>query len=194
MFSHRVVIAAALAGLFALPALPAHAQSSLGGKVAGVCMLSRDQVLAQSKVGQAASARMQQLAQQAGETVKKLREPLQKDIQQFQQQAQSMQPQQRAEKQKQLQQRMATVQQEAQQYDQRLRITRGKAMNRIGNEIGPLLSGIYKRRGCGILVDRDSVLGGNEANDLTNDVVKALDAKMSTISFSLAPLPKQNGK
>ena len=194
MFSHRVVIAAALAGLFALPALPAQAQTSLGGKVAGVCMLSRDQVLAQSKVGQAASERMQQLAQQAGAAVKKARDPLQSDIQQFQQQAQSMQPQQREEKQKQLQQRMAQVQQEAQEYDQRLRITRAQAMSRIGNEIGPLLSGIYKRQGCGVLLDRDSVLGGNEANDLTDDVVKALDAKMSTISFSLAPLPKQNGK
>lgn len=193
MFSHRVVVAAVLASLMALPVLPVHAQGAkLGGKpIAGLCLLSRDQVLGQSKVGQAANQRMQQLAEQARAQIQSERGPLEKQIQQFQDQAASMKPADRAARQKNLQSRMQALQQNAQELDQRLRITRAKAMNQIGQNINPIVARIYKSHDCGLLLDRDSVLGGNMANDLTAEVVDALDKKMSTISFSLAPMPTQ---
>ncbi|MDA3914400.1 OmpH family outer membrane protein [Oleiagrimonas sp.] len=198
MFSHRVIVAVVLASLMALPVLPAHAQDSqLGGKpIAGLCMLSRDQVLAQSKVGMATDKRMQQLAEQARSDIQKDREPLDKQIQQFQEQASSLKPADREARQKNLQGRMQALQNKAQVLDKRLRITRAKAMNEIGQKIQPLLDGIYKSHNCGLLLDRDSVLGGNMANDLTTDVIAALDKKVTSISFSLAPMPKQsqNGK
>jgi Skp family chaperone for outer membrane proteins len=193
MFSHRVVIVATLAGALALPLAPAHAQSTLGGKsIPGVCMLSRTQVLQESKVGQAADARLKQLADQARSDLDAERKPLTHDIQQFREQAGSMKPAQRESRQKALQERMQKFQHKAQVLDARIRITRGKAMKRIGDEIDPLLSGIYKQHRCGLLLDRDTVLGGNMDNDLTPGVIQALNKKMSTISFSLAPLPKQN--
>jgi Skp family chaperone for outer membrane proteins len=198
MFSHRVIVAVVLASLMALPVLPAHAQDSqLGGKpIAGLCMLSRDQVLAQSKVGMATDKRMQQLAEQARSDIQKDREPLDKQIQQFQEQASSLKPADREARQKNLQGRMQALQNKAQVLDKRLRITRAKAMSEIGQKIQPLLDGIYKSHNCGLLLDRDSVLGGNMANDLTTDVIAALDKKVTSISFSLAPMPKQsqNGK
>jgi Skp family chaperone for outer membrane proteins len=198
MFSHRVIVAVVLASLMALPVLPAHAQDSqLGGKpIAGLCMLSRDQVLAQSKVGMATDKRMQQLAEQARSDIQNDREPLDKQIQQFQEQASSLKPADREARQKNLQGRMQALQNKAQVLDKRLRITRAKAMNEIGQKIQPLLDGIYKSHNCGLLLDRDSVLGGNMANDLTTDVIAALDKKVTSISFSLAPMPKQsqNGK
>jgi Skp family chaperone for outer membrane proteins len=194
MFSHRVIVAVVLASLMALPVLPAHAQDSqLGGKpIAGLCMLSRDQVLAQSKVGMATNKRMQQLAEQARSNIQKDREPLDKQIQQFQDQASSLKPADRAARQKNLQGRMQALQNKAQVLDKRLRITRAKAMSEIGQKIQPLLDGIYKSHNCGLLLDRDSVLGGNMANDLTTDVIAALDKNVTSISFSLAPMPKQS--
>ncbi len=194
MIAHRTTIAAAVAGILMLPlaATPAQAQSSLGNKsVPGVCMLSRGAVLANSKVGKAADARLKQLADQARSQLQSQRQPLNQDIQQFRQKAQSMTASARESQQKSLQQRMQAFQQKAQELNARINITRNQAMQRIGKVIDPLVANIYKQRGCGILLDRDSVLGGNPGNDLTAATVQALDQKMTTISFNLAPLPKQ---
>ncbi|HET6588197.1 MAG TPA: OmpH family outer membrane protein [Oleiagrimonas sp.] len=192
MLSHRVVIAAALAGALMLP-LAANAQSTLGNKsVPGVCMLSRGAILAGSKVGQAADARLKQLAQQAQNQLETERKPLDQDIQQFRQKAQSMSETERASQQKALQERLQAFQQKAQELKARIQLTRSKAMQRIGAAIDPLVANIYKQHDCGILLDRDTVLGGNPQNDLTDAVTQALDKKMTTISFNLAPLPKQS--
>ncbi|CAM5603160.1 Molecular chaperone Skp OS=Rhodanobacter lindaniclasticus OX=75310 GN=B1991_10760 PE=3 SV=1 [Rhodanobacter lindaniclasticus] len=47
----------------------------------------------------------------------------------------------------------------------------------------------YTKHHCGLLLNRDAVLGGNTSNDLTSDVVQGLDAKLTTIGFNLEPLP-----
>ncbi|SRR5699024_5080269 len=196
MTSHRLTIAAAMAGALMLPLAftPAHAQTSLGNKsVPGVCMLSRGEVLSQSKVGKAADARLKQLAQQAHNKLEGERKPLQQSVKSFRQKADSLSESQRSSQQKALQTRMQSFQKEAQQLNARINATRANAMQRIGKAIDPLVANIYKQHSCGILLDRDTVLGGNQSNDLTNDVIRALDKKMSTISFNLAPLPKQSG-
>jgi Skp family chaperone for outer membrane proteins len=192
MHLHRAMIATALAGTLMLPLAAVHAQASVGNKsVPGVCMLSRGAVLANSKVGKAANARLKQLAQQAQSQIQKQRQPLQQSIQQFQQKEKSLSDSQRQSQQKALQQRMQTFQQSAKNLNTRLQVTRSQAMQRIGKTIDPLVANIYKQHSCGILLDRDDVLAGNQSNDLTNAVTQALDKKMTTISFNLAPLPKQ---
>lgn len=193
MASHRFLIAAALAGTLALPLTAVHAQQSpFGSKsVPGVCMLSRSQVLAGSKVGQVADARLKQLAQQVNAQLEAKRKPLQADVQKFQQGAQSMDATKRASEQKALQQRMAALRNEAQQMNARIQITRSNVTKRIAAQLDPLVTSVYKQRSCGILLDRDNVLGGNAKNDITESVITALDNKMATIAFNLAPLPKQ---
>ncbi len=194
MISSRIAIVASLAGGLMLPVAGLHAQSSLGNKsVPGVCMLSRGAVLSNAKVGKAADARLKQLAEQARTQLENQRKPLDQSIQQFQQNAKSMSDSQRESQQKSLQQRMQSFQKQAQELDARIRLTRNQATQRIAQTLDPLVADIYKRHSCGILLDRDTVLGGNPQNDLTAEAVKALDGKMSTISFNLAPLPKQSG-
>ncbi len=189
MVSYRVITVAALLGMTALSAAPVRAQNALGGKVAGVCMLSRDQVLAQSKVGQAMDKRMQQLGEQANTQIGKMRDQFQKDVQAYQKDAQTMQPQQRDAKEQQLNKQGQQLKRTTAILDRRLQLTRMKAMQEISKAANPLVEAQYKSRGCGILLDRDAVISGNADNDLTEAVIKALDAKMSTISFSLAPMP-----
>ena len=58
----------------------------------------------------------------------------------------------------------------------------------------PLIAQVYKAHGCGLLVDRNSILGGNMSGDLTGDVVKTLDAKVTTITFERASLPTQTAQ
>ncbi len=193
MVSYRVLTVAVLAGLVGLVAQPAQAKSPLGGQVAGVCMLSQSQMMGQSKAGDAANKRMHQLASHANDEMGSIRNSLGQAIQKFRQEAKTMQPQQREDMQKKLQKREQEFQQKSSEYEQRLRITRARAMQQIIKAANPLVEAAYKSHHCGILLDRDSgVLGGNNANDLTDQIVQELDKKMPTISFNLAPLPKQN--
>lgn len=193
---HRSLLAASLvaaAGFSVLPLVPAHAADTLGGDpVPGVCMLSREAVIAQSKVGQAANQRLGQLAEQARKQLEGQRAPLDADLKSFQQKAASLTEAQRKQQGEALQQRVQTFQGQAGQINQRIQLTRAKAMQRIGQDAEPVIGTVYKNHRCGLLLDRDSVLGGNMANDLTADVIQSLDRKVTTISFELEPLPSNN--
>ncbi|HEU4669226.1 MAG TPA: OmpH family outer membrane protein [Dyella sp.] len=196
MTLHRNLLLASLITATTLSLAPlsvAHADETLGGKpVPGLCMISREAVFAQSKVGQAASERLKQLAQQAQGQLGGEREPLQKDIQKFQQDAPKLAEAQRKQQGQALQQRMQQFQQKAGELNERIQLTRSKIMERIGQQAEPIVASAYKSHGCGLLLNRDAVLGGNVSNDLTTDVVKGLDGKITTLSFSLEPLPAQS--
>lgn len=194
----RSLLVASLIAASALPALPvstAHAADNLGGTaVTGVCLLSREAVFAQAKVGQAASTRLQQLADQARSQLTSERKPLDADIQSFQQKQASLSEAQRKQQGEALQMRMQKFQAEAEELNQRIQLTRAKAMQNIGSQAEPVISASYKSHHCGLLLNRDSVLAGNMSNDLTADVVQGLDRKITTTTFNLEPLPANNGK
>ncbi|MEW9625778.1 OmpH family outer membrane protein [Rhodanobacter geophilus] len=200
---HRPLLVAALsaaAGLSIAPVAPAHAAtapaaSTLGGNpVPGVCMLSREAVFAQSKVGQSASDRLKQLAQQQQLQLESQRKPLDAEVQAFQQKEASLTEAQRQQQGKALQQRMQGFQEQVNQLDQRIQLTRGKVMQQIGEQAQPIVNSSYNSHHCGLLLNRDAVLGGNTANDLTGDVVRGLDGKITSLSFTLEPLPANTGK
>lgn len=192
--SSLVASLVATAALSALPSSPARAADELGGSpVPGVCLLSREAIFAQSKVGQAASQHLKQLADQNGSQLEAQRKPLDTDLQSFQQKAGSLTEAQRKEQGAALQKRMQAFQTQAGQLNQRIQITRAKVMQRIGQQAEPIVASTYKSHKCGLLLDRDSALGGNMTNDLTPDVVKGLDGKITTISFNLEPAPTGNG-
>ena len=64
-------------------------------------------------------------------------------------------------------------------------------MSRIATEAQPVIAEVYGQKNCGLLFDRNSALGGNFANDLTADVVTALDTRIQTITFERELLPQQ---
>ncbi|BFI95036.1 MAG: hypothetical protein RSP_05460 [Rhodanobacter sp.] len=203
MNMHRPLLVAALAataGLsfaFAAPvrAATAPAANTLeGNPVPGVCMLSREAVFAQSKVGQAASERLKSLAEQQQSLLESQRKPLEADIQAFQQKSTSLTESQRQQLGQALQQRMQAFQAQAGQLEQRIQLTRGKVMEQIGQQAQPVVNSAYNSHHCGLLLNRDAVLGGNTSNDLTSDVVSGLDAKITSLNFNLEPLPASTGK
>ncbi|MCW8808888.1 MAG: OmpH family outer membrane protein [Rhodanobacter sp.] len=198
MNPHRSLPIAALiamCGFSAMPVSSAHAADPLGGSaVSGVCMLSREAVFAQAKVGRAASLRLGQLAEQARSQLASERKPLDADLQSFQKKAPSLSEAQRKQQGSALQQRVQTFRTQAGELNQRVQLTRAKAMQRIGQEAEPILASSYKNHHCGLLLNRDSVLGGNMTNDLTGEVIQGLDRKITTISFNLESLPSGKGK
>ncbi|HEX5305834.1 MAG TPA: OmpH family outer membrane protein [Dyella sp.] len=177
-------------GLTMAPVSSARAADELGGDaVPGLCMLSRGAVFAQSKVGQAASERLNQLATQARNQLSAERTSLQADVEKFQKSAPQLTEDQRKQQGSALQQRMQAFQSKAGELTERIRLTQSKVTERIGEQAQPIVASSYKSHRCGLLVNREVVLGGNVSNDLTPDVVKGLDGKLTTISFNLEPLP-----
>ena len=136
MTLHRSLLVASLTVATGLvPVSAVRAADNLGGNpVPGVCMLSREAVFAQSKVGQAASERLRQLAQQARTDLANQRTPIQTDIQNFEKTAPKLSEDQRKQQGAALQQRMAAFQGKAGELNQRIQLTQAKAMERIGQE------------------------------------------------------------
>jgi len=185
------VLAFILAAGVAAPALAqAPAVQPLGGAVVpGVCLLSREAIFANAKVGVAASARLQQLTQEAQAEVETDRKALDVDLKAYQAEQAKLTPVQRQAKEQALAPRVQAMQTKAQHRSREIEATREKALAQIATTAQPVIAQAYKAKSCGLLVDRNSVLGGNLANDLTPDVVKGLDATMSTISFNREILP-----
>lgn len=196
----QIVLAAALALTFVTPAAAqtpatqnaaaAKPQAGLGGPVIpGVCLMSREAVLVNSTVGKAATTRLQELAVAAEAEVETQRKPLEIEATALQKDQAKLTAEQRTQRQQALAQKLQTVQALADQRNREIEVTRQKVLDRISGEVQTVIASVYKARNCGLLVDRNSVLGGNLANDLTAPVVEGLNAKMSTISFEREVLP-----
>jgi len=175
---------------FAQQTAPA-AQPLGGTAIPGLCLLSREAIYANAAVGKAASARLAQLAKDAQTEVDTERKPLEADIQAFQADAAKLTPAQRTQREQALQPRAQAVQAKTQLRAREIEATRAKALGQIAGYAQPVIAQVYGQHKCGLLVDRNSVLGGNMANDLTPDVVKGLDAKVTTITFNRETLPAQ---
>jgi Skp family chaperone for outer membrane proteins len=121
------------------------------------------------------------------------RKPLDADIQAFQQKAASLTEAQRQQQGQALQQRMQAFQAQANQLDGRIQATRGKVMEQIGQQAQPLVDSAYTSHHCGLLLNRDAVLGGNTTNDLTPEVVSGLDGRITSLNFNLEPAPANTG-
>ena len=186
----RFIFAAMTLVAVAGAALPAAAQQAqpLGGPVIpGVCLLSREAVFANAAAGKAASARLQELAAVAQTEIETERQPLEAQLRALETQPDNAARRQRAET---LAGQWQALQQKAAHASQEVEATRVKAMERIANEAQPAIAQVYAAKSCGLLLDRNSALGGNFANDLTAEVVRALDGRLSTITFERERLPE----
>jgi Skp family chaperone for outer membrane proteins len=196
----RTLMAVAAVALAGMPAAAVHAQSSSAGgnmplngpAVAGVCYLSREAIFANAKVGQAATARLKQLAEVAQSQIDAERKPVDADVQAYRAKAASLSADQRQSQEQALGQRMQQVQVDQQTKGRQLEATRAKAMEQIAQYAQPVIVSVYNSKNCGVLFDRNAILGGNMTNDLTPAVVQGLDGKITTISFNLEPAPPAN--
>lgn len=179
-----------------LAVAPALAQTPavqpLGGPaIPGVCLLSQQAVLANAKVGVAATARLKQIADAADAEIAAARAPIEADAKTLEAQASSLKPADLQVRRQTLAGRAQGLQQTADQRRREIELTREKAVAQIAGEAQPVITAAYKAHGCGLLVDRNSILGGNMSGDITPDVVAGLDAKITAITFERASLPPQ---
>ena len=177
-----VVSAAPMANAATAPA----ANATLGGPlIKGVCFLSKQAVIANTKVGQAAAERMKQLRAQVQAEIDASRGPIDADGRALQASAAKgdVAAPELERRRVALQSRIQTLQALADLRSRELQATDAKAGNRVGTEMQPIVAASYKAHGCGLLLDRTMVIDGNMGEDLTADVVKGLDAKVTTMTF-----------
>ncbi len=185
---------AAMASAVAGPALgqPAAPAPALGGPaVPGLCLLSREAVFANATVGKAVTARIAELTRTAQSEVDQQRAPIEAEARAVAALGQDSKAKDRRDA---LAVRWQALRDQAAHGSREIEATRVKALARVADEAQPVIAKVYAARKCGLLLDRGAALGGNFSNDLTADVVTALDAKVTTISFEREKLQRPDAR
>ncbi|MGQ2989907.1 MAG: OmpH family outer membrane protein [Brevundimonas sp.] len=188
-----VIGAVALASLAATAAnaQTAQAPANPGPVIPGVCVFFNQQVLAQSAAGQAVQARMQQLATEVDGELQPYATTIQTEAQALQAGASTIPAADLQSRRTALQQRAQEAQQLEQTRTAELRYTLAAQRERIAQALEPLLITIYQERGCGIMLDRESVFMMNPAMDVTPLAIERLNAALPTLTFNRMPVPVQ---
>ena len=159
-----IIAATAAASLIATAASAqqAGAPANPGPVIPGVCVYYNARLLAQSSAGQAVEARMQQLAQEVQGELQPYATAIQSEAQQLE----------------------ATRENE-------LRYTLGMQRQAITEAVSPILTALYQEKGCGLLLDRESVFMMNPAMDVTDLAIQRLNTALPTLSFNRMAVPAQ---
>ncbi|HRH19508.1 MAG TPA: OmpH family outer membrane protein [Brevundimonas sp.] len=188
LLASAAAMAFAIAGTAAAqPAQP----TNPGPVIPGVCTFNQGRAVAGSMVGQAVSARMQQLTDAVRAELQPEGAAIEAEVTALQQGQASLPQDQFQQRAGALQQRATAYQQLAAQREGELQYTQGLQVQRIGETMDPILVQVYQERGCGLLFDRAAMFGGNPAMDITDRVVELMNQQLQTLSFDRSPLPQQ---
>ncbi len=164
----------------AAPAGPAIAQ---GAPIAGLCMFSPEQVLATSTVGKFVQTRLQQLAGQVNAELTAEQTAIENDAKALDGQRASLAQDVFEQRGAAIQVRASAFQRKGQLRQREIEATRDKAFSRVYSDMEPFISQAYQQKTCAILVNRQAVILGNQAMDITPAVVTALNAKETQFAF-----------
>ena len=186
-----IIAATAAASLLATAASAQQAPANPGPVIPGVCVYYNARLLAQSSAGQAVEARMQQLAQEVQGELQPYATSIQSDAQQLQASGSSLPADQLQQRRQALQQRAQEAQQLEATRENELRYTLGMQRQAITEAVSPILTALYQEKGCGLLLDRESVFMMNPAMDLTDTAIQRLNTALPTLSFNRMAVPAQ---
>ena len=179
------IAATAFAQTAPAPARPTAPAVAPGPIIAGVCTFSNDRAIGTSLVGKAVGARLQQLSQAADAELRAERTRLETEKRSLE--AQRATP---TMTQEQIEQRALTYNQQAAAFERKaqlrvreLQATEQKQLQRVAQELQPLILQAYAERNCGLMVDRSVIYAANPAMDVTDIVVQKLNAKITTLTF-----------
>ncbi|GAW39910.1 Outer membrane protein [Brevundimonas sp. SH203] len=192
-----IIAATAAASLLASAASAATTQQAAaaptnpGPVIPGVCVYYNARLLAQSSAGQAVETRMQQLAQEVQGELQPYATAIQSEAQQLQTSGASLSADQLQQRRQALQQRAQEAQQLEATRENELRYTLGMQRQAITEAVSPILTALYQEKGCGLLLDRESVFMMNPAMDLTDLAIQRLNTALPTLSFNRMTVPAQ---
>lgn len=189
-----VALLSAGAGAASAQTVPALKPQLGGPLIPGLCILGRDALFANSRVGVAANARLKVLTDQVQAELDRERAAIEADAKALDAQAATLKPDDLKTRRSALATRMTALQRRVSQRSSELEATRVKATERLGAEAEPVVAQVYKARNCGALISREAMMGANPDMDITVAAVQALDARITTITFEREVAPAQGAQ
>jgi len=184
--------AAALVSLSASAAMAqTPAQVTHGAAISGVCVFFSQGAVAQSNVGKAVAARLEQLEGEIRTELQPYATHIQTEGQALQQGASTIPADQLTQRGQALQQRYQEFQTLQQTRSDELRYTAAMQQQAIAQAMDPLVIAAYQEKGCSVLLNRESIFIANPAMDITATVVQRLNTALPTLSFNRMPVPAQ---
>ncbi|WP_293906936.1 OmpH family outer membrane protein [Phenylobacterium sp.] len=167
----------------AAPAAGPTPQVTHGPPIAGLCMVSPDQVLASSTVGKYVQTRLQQLAAQVNAELTAEQTAIETDAKALDAQRATLAQDAFEQRGAAVQVRASAFQRKAQQRQREMEATRDKAISRVYDEMEPFISQVYQQKVCSVLLNRQAIVVANPAGDITGAVTTALNAKITQFAF-----------
>lgn len=171
------------------PAAPAAAPAAAapavthGAPTPGLCIVSVENAIGASTVGKYVNTRLQQLVAQVNAELTAEKTAIDNDAKALDGQRATLDQNTLEQRAAALQVRANSLQRKAQQRDREVQATEQKAINRVGVEMEPLIRQAYQQKQCSMLINRNSIILGNPASDITPQVVTALNAKITQFAF-----------
>ncbi len=188
----KKLFAAGILGLYASAAhaappapaaAPAPAPIAQGPAIPGVCVVWREQAIEKSKVGEYAKERLKQIATQVNAELTPEGTAIQTDAKAFEATRATLDQATQQSKAQALQARYDAFRQKQDLRQRELRATQDKALNRIAQELVPIVAELYQSHRCSILVDKNAVLIENPDMNITQAAITGLDAKIQQFPF-----------
>ena len=167
----------------AVPSAPIASTTPAGPAIANVCVFSNQAAIGTSAVGKYVVGRLQQIQAQAQAELQGEAGTLQTDIKAYGTQRATLSTEVQQQREKALADREQALQVKAQLRNRELEATQQKALARVVNEYNPIVATVMRARSCGLVLDGQAVLAFNPAMDLTGEVVRQLDAKITQFPF-----------
>lgn len=199
-YKHTAAVAVA-AAFIALPAFaqtaaapaaaprPGTVPTSPGPVIPGVCVLDEQRVIVTSTAGRAYNARMTALGQQVEAELRPQRTSIETDANAFNAAQATLTPEVRQQRGQALQTRAAAYETLARTRQAELGATQERQLRRIAAEMQPVVAQVYVQRGCGLLVDKSSVVYSNPAMEVSDAVIAGLNTRLPTLTFERERAP-----
>ncbi|WP_165186897.1 OmpH family outer membrane protein [Caulobacter soli] len=178
-----LAVLATASGAFAQAAPPAAPPVTHGAPIAGVCIFSSQRAVASSLVGKAVDARLKTIIAQVNAELTGERTTLDNDAKALDAKKATLDQSALEQQAAALQVRANAWQRKGQLRQREVEATEQKQLARVYQELDPAIRQAYQAKTCSILIERESVLLGNPAMDITDAVVAAVDARIKTLTF-----------
>jgi len=154
-----------------------------GPAIPNVCVFSQQGAIGTSAVGKYVVERLRQIQAQAQAELQGEATQLKSDISAYGTQRASLSTDVQQQRERALAERDQQLQQKAQLRNRELEATQQKALSRVVSEFDPIVISVMKQRNCGLVLDGQAALAFNPSMDLTPEVVRQLDAKITQFPF-----------
>lgn len=159
-----------------------------GPTIAGICVVDNEGALLASQVGAAYRTRMNALSQQVTAELQPEQTAIQAEVTAIQALAQGAP---RTTRENALRTRAQNFQNRVALRNRELEATQARQLQRLSNEIRPVLDQVYTARNCSIILDRAAVVAVSPAMDITAAVTQGLNGRITTVTFDRERLDQQ---